>query len=198
MENKLTYLQIYQLVAEGKYGLIPEGYKIRWWGGIAPGRVSDLELDGSRLTITRNEFPHPDKIRISGDRMVVIPPPSYDIHEEPVEFGEVYIHVEFALTHIEFIYCKNNVAAVKVVNTRVNEYADIATSRGFISKDNFVFDTNVDIDNGILSIHDLMFNNCVYPPLTYDELDDKDELLTVSFNYDWWDFVPHVDRVTDI
>ena len=43
-----------------------------------------------------------------------------------------------------------------------------------------------------------MFNNCVYPPLTYDELDDKDELLTVEFNYDWWNFVPNVDRVTDI
>lgn len=192
MEEKLTYRQICVFAAAGQYGLIPDGYKVRWANGIAPGRVVDLNIDGNKLTFTRNNFPHPDIVRISGDRCVVVPPPSYDNNEKLVEFGEVYIYVEFAITHIEFVYCIERLAVE--TNKRINEYADIATTRGFISKKDFVFDVSVDVDNGKLSIHDMMFSNISYPPLTYKEIDDS-ELMTVEFNYDWWNFVPNVDRV---
>ena len=190
MEEKLTYRQICMFAAAGQYGLIPDGYKVRWANGIAPGRVSDMELSGGCVTITRNSFPQPDRIRISGERVVAVPVTVHDVLEEPMEFGEVFIPVRFTFTNIEFIYYNKD--AAEAAEKRVNEYSDVIATRGFIErKKDFAINVDVEIDYGILSIHNLMFSKIEYPSLSYSE--DNPEQLVVEFNFcDWWNFVNNI------
>ena len=90
--KKLTYIQICNLIQQGREGEIPPGYNIVWTTP-KPQKLFDIELPGERISVNNNDFPNPIKAYVSAEYEVIIP---YNIIEDEfLDFGTVFFTYKF-------------------------------------------------------------------------------------------------------
>ena len=99
--KKLTYIQICNLIQQGREDEIPPRYNIVWTTP-KPQKLFDIELPGERISVNNNDFPSPIKAYVSAEYEVIIP---YNIIEDEfLDFGTVFLHTNFSLSKLKFEY----------------------------------------------------------------------------------------------
>ena len=107
--EKLTYYQICSLAAQGRFNEIPSCYNIVWIGE-QPDKKFSVDIDGGKITFTRNECLVPSKITVTGEVVPVVPDQFVDEdNDEPgfMDYGDVFIPTQFLLTELEMFYGEN-------------------------------------------------------------------------------------------
>lgn len=171
IQRKLTYYQICNLAAQGRFDEIPSEYTIEWIGN-EPCEVFDFETEGECVCFSNGNFAVPDKIHVSGVYMVDVPQPVYDEfgNIELVEYGPVAIKTYFVLSEIKFIYTETE--------SRIEAYKYAKKCMGIdgepVRKSDIAFDANIKFNGNNLSIYRMMMTQ-------YDSNENK---IVANFIYD--------------
>ena len=100
--EKLTYIQICNLIQQGREDEIPSGYNIVWTTP-KPQKLFDIELSGERISVNGNDFPSPIKAYVSAEYEFIIP-----IHaignDDVLDFGTITLCTQFSLSKLKFEY----------------------------------------------------------------------------------------------
>ena len=93
--EKLTYVQICNLIQQGREDEIPSGYNIVW-ATPKPQKLFNVEISGERITVNGNDFPSPTKAYVTGEYEIIIPGDIIST-STPLEFGNVVLSTNLIL-----------------------------------------------------------------------------------------------------
>ena len=103
-EKKLTFTQICELAAAGKFDEIPEGYEIKW-ERYEPGSLLDCILTPDKVKLLGRHPFAPDLVKIKIDCTVSIAnPDSMVFNSEPLDYCPIALHTIPAIIEFRFIY----------------------------------------------------------------------------------------------
>ena len=167
--EKLTYIQICNLIQQGREDEIPSGYNIVWTTP-KPQKLFDIELPSERIIVNGNDFPSPTKAYVSGEYEVIIP--AYLVEDEFLDFGTVCLHTKFSLSKLKFEYA-HQYDILPWINNKFPYNAMNA-----IKKSNYVFNATLTIgDTTLTKIN--VFN--AWPNMLEDN--------NVNIKYDWVELI---------
>lgn len=166
--EKLTYVQICNLIQQGREDEIPSGYNIVW-ATPKPQKLFNVEISGERITVNGNDFPSPTKAYVSGEYTLIIPGNIFST-DKLLDFGTVFLHTNFSLSKLKFEY-EHKYDILSWMN-RKYIYNNV------IKKSECVFDTTLIIgDTTLTKIN--VFN--ALPTILEDNI--------VDIEYDWVELI---------
>ena len=167
MKNKkLRLVDIANLAKQGRYGEIPSGYKITWFGG-EPGEAFRFEATDEDITISRNDVPKPTKLTIVGEYVPSLP--LFGELLDVVDFGEVILRTNLELKTINAVYDLEKVDSRKLMEW-IRKNSESITGR-CSSKEEVKFDMHVDFpkSQSKIDIFNVLVTDFEFPGIFEEE-----------------------------
>ena len=183
---RLKEREIVSLIKAGKEKSL-DGYIINWRGP-APCELYNEYVPKEKITITGNNLPLPDKVRIVG----VFEPmftPSLPSDLYPLDFGNITIRTGFALKNFTFEYSDFSNGRDNELMEFLNKSAETPTGRRF-KKADICFNVTIEMDNAEINVYNAYF---ITTDFQFDE-DKAVTLITADLVYDY----VHIDFTDDI
>ena len=184
---RLKLREIVDLIKAGKEKFL-EGYIINWLGP-APCELYNEYVPKEKITITGNDLPLPDKVRING----VFEPmfaPSLPSDFYPLDFGNIDIRTEFVLKNFTFEYSDFSNGRDSELMEFLNKSAETPTGRRF-KKADICFNVKIEMDNAEINVYNAFFTNVDF------QFGEDKEVVTQIVADLVYDYV-HIDFTDDI
>lgn len=152
---RLKLREIVNLIKAGKEKSL-DGYIINWRGP-APCELYNEYVPKEKITITGNDLPLPDKVRIVGVFEPIFTPslPS-DLY--PLDFGNIDIRTGFALKNFTFEYSDFSNGRDSELMEFLRKSAETPTGRRFRKAD-ICFNVKIEMDNAEINVYNAFFTN---------------------------------------